>query len=133
MITIYECEWNISDQRLNYIKIKKQEDPTFFQEHYLHYKISKSTMEKSILTNKVFGFCKINISTPDHLKDKYADFCPVIKHTEIGIDDIGDLMKKYALKHNLMKQKRSNLISLYRGKGIIMMMPMIKFVSLFYY
>lgn len=85
-------------------------------------------MIKDILSGKIFGFAHIDITTPNELKEAYSDFPPVIKKQAIGIDDIGDLMKQYAKDHKLMKQKRTNLISSYSGKGITMMTPMIKFL-----
>ena len=54
----------------------------------------------------LFGCVEVDIRVPDHLKEKFSEMCPIFKNTEISRDDIGDFMKAYAEKHNIMAQLR---------------------------
>jgi hypothetical protein len=85
-------------------------------------------MKKTILDGSVFGFAKVDISTPENLKELYADFPPIIKHAEISREDAGQLMKEYAEQTNQLRQPRKNLISSYFGKELMLSTPMIRFL-----
>uniref|UniRef100_A0A915LAQ9 Uncharacterized protein n=1 Tax=Romanomermis culicivorax TaxID=13658 RepID=A0A915LAQ9_ROMCU len=85
-------------------------------------------MKNLILNGSVFGFAKVDIKTLDYLKEKYADFPPIIKHVGIGIDNIGEHMKKYAQENDQMKNPRQSLIGSYIGKEMMMSTPIIRFL-----
>ena len=48
---------------------------------------------------------------PEHLRDYFSNFPPIFKNTAVSRDDIGNLMKQYAEKENIMVQPRRMLIS----------------------
>jgi hypothetical protein len=124
--TKWGCEWKI--ERRAYVECRKRLEPKFFRKFNEIYRVSAAKMRAAILDGSVFGFCKVDIHTPDHLKEKYADFPPIIKHAEIGREHIGEHMRAYADEHGEMKGKRRNLISSYFGAGIVQMTPMTKFL-----
>uniref|UniRef100_A0A915JIW5 Uncharacterized protein n=1 Tax=Romanomermis culicivorax TaxID=13658 RepID=A0A915JIW5_ROMCU len=85
-------------------------------------------MEEALLNGTMFGFAKVDISTPKCLKEEYADFPPIIKHADISIDDIGEHMKEYAYTTGQLKKSHKNLVSSYFGKEIMFSTPMICFL-----
>ena len=48
---------------------------------------------------------------PEHLRDYFSNSPPIFKNTAVSRDDIGNLMKQYAEKENIMAQPRRKLIS----------------------
>uniref|UniRef100_A0A915J9P4 Uncharacterized protein n=1 Tax=Romanomermis culicivorax TaxID=13658 RepID=A0A915J9P4_ROMCU len=73
-------------------------------------------MMDALLNGTLFGLATVYSSTPEHLKKKFADFPPIIKHAEINLEDIGEHMQKYALDTDQMKNPRQCLMSSYFGK-----------------
>ena len=48
---------------------------------------------------------------PEHLRDNFSNFPLIFKNTAVSRDDIGNMMKQYAEKENIMVQRRRMLIS----------------------
>ena len=48
---------------------------------------------------------------PEHLRDYFSNFPPIFKKTAVSRDDIGNLMKQYAEKENIMVQPKRMLKS----------------------
>ena len=61
------------------------------------------------MRNIVGNQCDIEV--PEHLRDYFSNFPPIFKKTAVSRDDVGNLMKKYAEKENIMVQPRKKLIS----------------------
>ena len=38
---------------------------------------------------ELFDMLRVDIKTPDHLKEKFSEMCPIFKNVEISLDDIG--------------------------------------------
>ena len=41
-----------------------------------------------VKSGELFGVLEIDIHTPDYLKERFKDFQPIIKHSQITIDDV---------------------------------------------
>jgi len=67
-----------------------------------------------------------DIKTPDKLKPKFEEFCPIFKNTTVSWDDIGEHMREYAERNNVFKKPRRMLIGSYFGKEILLINPLVK-------
>ena len=52
-------------------------------------------LEYDILNNKVFGFLKVDIETPEHLKEHFSEMTPIFKNTTVNFEDMGEYMQEY--------------------------------------
>ena len=59
----------------------------------------------------LFGYAQCDIKVPEHLREKFVEFQPIFKKTNICRQDIGHLMQHYAEKEGLMTQPRRKRIS----------------------
>ena len=66
---------------------------------------------QGIIDGRIFGYFQCDIEVPEHLRDYFSNFPPIFKKTAVSRDDIGNLMKQYAEKENIMVQPRRMLIS----------------------
>ena len=64
-----------------------------------------------IIEGRLFGYVQCDIEVPEHLRNYFSNFPPIFKITLMGRDDIGNLMKQYEEKENIMVQPRRMLIS----------------------
>ena len=80
-----------------------------------------------IQNDSLYGFLFVDIETPEHLKEKLADFPPTIKNTDVSRADIGPYMEKIAEEHGYLKKPQRYLISSYFGEKILINSEMAKF------
>jgi hypothetical protein len=52
-------------------------------------------LEEDILNDKLFGFMKVDIETPKHLKEYFEEMTPIFKNTTVNYEDMGEYMKEY--------------------------------------
>ena len=64
---------------------------------------------------------------PEHLRDYFSNFPPIFKNTAVSRDDIGNLMKQYAEKENIMVQPRRMLISSFNLTNGAFITPLLLF------
>ena len=75
---------------------------------------------------KLFGMLLCHIETPEELKPKFEEFCPIFKNTVVSRDDIGEHMRDYAERNNVFKKPRRMLIGSYFGEKILLITPLVK-------
>ena len=92
------CEWN---------KLKKQSEAATFLKTLKsvepRYRLSYQKILDGVQNGSLCGFLFVDIKTPEHLKEKLADFTPIIKNTDISRADIGPYMEKIAEKFGYLK------------------------------
>ena len=64
-----------------------------------------------IIDGHLFGYVQWDIEVSEYLRNYFSNFPPIFKNTVVSRDDIGNLMKQYAEKENIMVQHRRMLIS----------------------
>ena len=79
-----------------------------------------------VRNERLFGCVEVDISVPDHLKEKFSEMCLIFKNTEIRCADIGDFMKSYAEEHNIMAQPRCSLIGSMKEEKFLLATPLPK-------
>ena len=66
---------------------------------------------KGIIDGRLFGYVQCDIEVPEHLRDYFSNIPPIFKSTAVSGDDIGNLMKQFAEKENIMVEPGRMLIS----------------------
>ena len=56
--------------------------------------LTQDQILEEVKSGEMFGIVQCDISVPDHLKDRYKDFQPIIKHADISVDDVSKALKK---------------------------------------
>lgn len=74
----------------------------------------------------LFGCMEEGIRVAEHLKEKFSEMCPIFKNTEISCDDIGEFMKAYTEKHNIIAQQSRSLIGSMKGEKVLLATPLLK-------
>ena len=87
---------------------------------------AESLLEQ-IRSGKCFGYVQCDIEVPEELKEKFANFPPIFKNTNVGRRDIGSLMQHYAEKQGLLCQPRKMLISSYFLENGTIITPLLLF------
>ena len=73
--------------------------------------MSEEQLLQGIIDGRLFGYVQCDIEVPDHLQIYFSNFPPIFKNTVVSREDIGNLMREYAEKENIMAQPRRMLIS----------------------
>ena len=89
--------------------------------------LREESLLEQIRSCKLFGYVQCDIEVPEELKEKFANFPPVFKNTNVGRHDIGSLMKDYAEKEGLISQPRKMLISSYFLENSTLITPLLLF------
>ena len=71
-----------------------------------------------------FCYVQCNLVLQDELKSKAANFLPIFKNTEVGRNDIGDCMKKYAIANEILKHPQRVLISSFKPENGTLLTPL---------
>ena len=73
--------------------------------------LSEGGLMQRNIDGRLFGYVQGDIEVPEHLRDYCSNFLPIFKNTVVSRNDIGNLMKQYAEKKNIMVQPWRILIS----------------------
>ena len=65
------------DANALYLWAIAQEMPTGKHEHITNYDLNQ--LNQDILNDNLFGFIKVDIETPEHLKEKSSEMTPIFK------------------------------------------------------
>ena len=58
---------------------------------------------KKIKDGFCYGYIQSDLVAPGELKDKFANFTPIFKNTEIGRNDIGEILQIFSIEIDLLK------------------------------
>jgi hypothetical protein len=83
-------------------------------------------LKLDILNDKLFGFMKVDIETPEHLKEYFEERKPIFKNTTVNYEDMGEYMTEYHIQNNIVFVKQKKLIGSYFGKDILFYTPLLK-------
>ena len=127
MHCIRDCEWN--NMRRQYPTIdefcksrSRKGDPLVVEEQ----RSSLTTVPhllQMLLAKTVFGILVCDIIIPEdkdaeRMKKYFKDFAPIIKHTNINYEDIGEFMQGVSDRSGIKVKDRRCVIDSYFGKGI---------------
>jgi len=63
-----------------------------------------------------------DIETPEELKPKFEEICPIFKNTMVSRDGIVEHLREYAERNNVFKKPRRTLI----WRKILLINPLVK-------
>lgn len=122
VIRIRECEWEHAKKRMLTLQ-------QFRRNHFQlpnHYAMTQEKLLGKIRQEKFFGIVELDIETPDHLKEKFAEYQPIFKNINISREDLKGHMHEYALYENLLQQPVRTLVGSYFGEKIMLATPLLK-------
>jgi len=112
------------DANALYLWAIAQEMPTGKHEHITNYDLNQ--LKQDILNDNLFGFIKVDIETPEHLKEKFSEMTPIFKNATIKFEDIGEYMQNFHTENNIKFNQGNKLIGSYFGKEIVLYSPLLK-------
>ena len=117
-------------EHLGYTVVTKWECD-FNREHPPPKPQRKSMTEQDVLnmvrTGELFGLVKVDIFTPDHLKDRLDEFPAIFKNCEVGIDDVSPLMRRYCEDNKKLNKPTRLLISSHKADRVLLITPLLKY------
>ena len=93
------------------------------------YGMNEQILLSAIRNNKIFKMVLCDIKAPEHLKPYFSEFFrinPIFKNVEVGREDIGDLMEKFAVDNNLLSKPQKMLIASYFADKLLLITPLSK-------
>ena len=121
VVEMWECEWWNLYKTTTCVKKHLRESFPYKRP------LREETLLEQIRSGKLFGYVQCDIEVPEELKEKFANFPPIFKNTNVGRHDIGLLMKDYAEKEGLLCQPRKMLISSYFLENGTLITPLLLF------
>ena len=89
--------------------------------------MSDKQLLQGIIDEQLFGYVQCDIEVPEHLRSYFSNFPPIFKNTVVSREDIGNLMREYAEKENVMTQPRRMLISSFVLTNRTIITPLLSF------
>ena len=121
IIEMRECEWWDQVQMSSFLKNNVRKNfPNKLP-------LSMETLLKRIDEDKLFGYVQCDLEVPEELYKRFANFPPIFKNSNVGREDIGDFMREYAEKNDLLMKTQRMLISSYKLNNGIVITPLLKF------
>ena len=121
VVEMLECEWWNLYKTTTGVKEHLRESFPYKRP------LREESLLEQIRSDKLFGYVQCDIEVPEELKEKFANFPPIFKNTNVGRHDIGSLMKDYAEKEGLLSQPRKMLISSYFLENGTLITPLLLF------
>ena len=118
---IWECEWYRMRKDRDVQHIVKSLDLCKPK-----YNLNVDAIFEGVKNGSLFGVLLCDIETPDSLKEKFSEFCPIFKNAEVSREDISPLMRDFAEKTKCLSQPRKMLIGSYFAKKIFLITPLVK-------
>ena len=89
--------------------------------------LSTDSLLAKIKNGFLFGYVQCDLVVADELKSKFANFPPIFKNIEVGRNDIGDYMKKYAIENEALRHSQRTLISNFKLENGTVITPLSNF------
>ena len=121
IVEMWECEWWTLYKTDASVKSHLRENFPYKQP------LSEEQLLQGIIKGRLFGYVQCDIEVPEHLRNYFSNFPPIFKNTVVSRDDIGNLMKQYAEKENIMAQPRRMLISSFNLTNGTIITPLLLF------
>ena len=105
IVEMWECEW------WNLYKTDASVKSHLRENFPYKRPLSEEQLLQGIIDGRLFGYVQGDVEVPEHLRIYFSNFPPIFKNTVVSREDIGNLMREYAEKENIMAQPRRMLIS----------------------
>ena len=105
IVEMWECEW------WNLYKTDASVETHLRKNFPYRRSLSEEGFLQGIIHGRLFRYVQCDIEVPDNVLEYFSNFPPMFKNTAVSRDYIGNLMKQYAEKENIMVQPRRMLLS----------------------
>ena len=122
VVSITSCEWLKMTESKDWYSLPRQVDGDDLPP-------VTTTMENiidDIMTDKLFGFVKIDYHVHPDDYEKFSEFPPIFKNCEITLDDIGEHMQAYCRSITRKVGVTRSLISSMHAEGQLILTPLLK-------
>ena len=121
LVEMWECEWWSLSKTDASVKSHLRENFPYKRT------LSEEQLLQGIIDRQLFGYVQCDIDVPEHLRSYFSIFPPTFKNTVGSREDIGNLMREYAEKENIMAQPRRMLISIFVLTNSTIITPLVLF------
>ena len=121
VVEMWECEWWNLYKTTACVKQHLRESIPYKRP------LREESLLEPIRSGKLFGYVQCDIEVPEELKEKFANYPPIFKNTNLGRHDTGSLMQDYAEKEGLLYQPPKMLISSYFFQNGTLITPLLLF------
>ena len=118
VVSITSCEWMKMTESKDWYSLPRQVDssPSITMENILD----------DVITDKKFGFVKVDIHVHPDDYENFSEFPPIFKNCEITMADIGEHMQAYCRSITRKVGVKRSLIGSMHAKGILLLTPLLK-------
>ncbi len=120
----WECEWKQEkkeeEEKRTFVKGRFRKPLDFVQA------MTQEEVLEAIHADELFGMVECDVHVPEALREVFAEMPPIFKNTEVGLEDVSDSMREYAVENQLLKQSRRTLIGSFIGDKILLITPLLK-------
>ena len=123
LVEMWECEWKEMKKKNAELKefLKKLRRPNDFRRQ-----MTEQQILNGVRNDTFFGLVECDIEVPQHLRKHFSEMAPIFKNINISLNDIGEMMRDYAIENKLMSQPRRSLIGSYIGEKVLLATPLLK-------
>ena len=121
IVGMWECDWRSLYKFDASVEIHLRKNVLYRRP------LSEEGLIRVIIDGLLLGYVQCDIEVPEHLRDYFSNFPLIFKNTAVSRDDIGNLMKQYAEKENIMVQPRRMLMSSFILKNGTTISPLLLF------
>ena len=118
---MWECEWWSLYKTDVSVKSHLRENFSYKRP------LSEEQLLQGIIDGQLFGYLQCDIEVPEHLTSYFSFFRPNFENTVVSREDIGNLMREYAEKENIMTQPRRMIISSFVLTNATIITPLLLF------
>ena len=88
--------------------------------------LSERTILNGVKDRTIFGIIECDVRVPEHLKDRFKDFQPILKSCLVSKEDIGAHMKAFCEANDIFKTPRRTLLGSYHATKHLMATDLLK-------
>ncbi|XP_068714490.1 uncharacterized protein [Montipora foliosa] len=132
LVVIWECEWQAKKREPQpLLGGKTIEDWLSEKDHFMFTRTPQKQLRvwdllKQVKEETWFGFVRCHVEVPDNLKEKFSEFQPLFKNTEVSRDDLSDKMLAYAQKYKLLPTATKMLVGSFINMDGLFFTPLLK-------
>ena len=122
LVVMKQCQWRQLKQQNERVQSFFQNAPSLHPEP-----LTTSDILELVQTGELFGILRLDIETPEHLKEMFSEMCPILKNVDRSLGDVGPYMKQYGEEQGFMKQPQRSLISSYFGRDLLLITSLLQY------
>ena len=123
---IWECEWEAQKASSPTQKILDTVRKLYPETGYSQKKMSEKEVIEKMRNGTFFGMAKVDITTPEIVRDYFQIFPPIFRNAEVELDDVGEYTKKICEEQGELKTSRQQLITCFEADEIILSSGLLK-------